>query len=259
MTSRIPTAALCALVCAARLFPVAAQQPTFRSGVDLVTVDVTVLDARGNPVADLGREEFALAVDGEPRRLVWAQYVPYQSLASPRDAPRPVHFSSNEHVDPGRLILIAVDQANIRRVEGRGALRAAGRFIDALYPSDRVAAAPLSYTGAVHFTDDHASVRQALDRLMGEQAAMPVQFSMGLTEVLAISDGSKVLLDQVVRRECGELLAQLQSPARAADNEGMRDPCSTQVEQEARWPRLMVRRCSCFSPKAWWPSPNWLT
>jgi VWFA-related protein len=250
MTFRIPTAALCALVFAAWLFPAAAQQPTFRSGVELVTVDVTILDARGNPVADLAREEFALTVDGEPRRIVWAQYVPYRVPASPGDAPRPAHFSSNEHVDPGRLMLIAVDQANIRRIEGRGALRAAGRFIDALHPSDRVAAAPLTYTGAIHFTDDHAGVKQALDGLMGEQAAMPVQFSMGLTEVLAISDGSKALLDQVVRRECGESLAQLQSVARAADNEGMRDPCPTQIEQEARALAQYTRTQTSLSVKA---------
>lgn len=216
------------------LVPVAAGQPTFRSGVDLVTVDVTVLDARGNPVTDLAREEFRLTVDGQPRRIVWAQYVPYPVSAAAGAPPRPAHFSSNEHAEPGRLILVAVDQANIRRVEGRGALRAAARFVDALHPSDRVAAVALTHTGAIHFTNDHARVQQALDALTGEQSAMPTHFSMGMVEVLGISDGNKVLLDQVVRRECGETLAQLQSLARAAENEGMRDPCPTQVEQEAR-------------------------
>ena len=41
-----------ALAIVAMLF--AAQQPVFRSGVELVTIDVTVMDKRGEPLEGLG-------------------------------------------------------------------------------------------------------------------------------------------------------------------------------------------------------------
>lgn len=45
------------------------QPPTFRSGVDLTTVAATVTDKRGNPIADLGREDFAVYEDGERQTI----------------------------------------------------------------------------------------------------------------------------------------------------------------------------------------------
>src|SRR5690349_11032785 len=55
--------------------PAGAQGPTFRSGVDLITVDVGVVDGRGNPVEDLAAAEFSVKIDGEVRRVVSAELV----------------------------------------------------------------------------------------------------------------------------------------------------------------------------------------
>src|SRR5687767_14674660 len=51
------------------------QGPTFRTGVDLVAVDVAVVDARGLPVEDLRAPEFEVKIDGEVRRVVSAELV----------------------------------------------------------------------------------------------------------------------------------------------------------------------------------------
>ena len=53
----------------------ASQQPTFRTGVDIVSVDVAVVDSRGNPVEDLRAPDFAVKIDGEVRRVVSAELV----------------------------------------------------------------------------------------------------------------------------------------------------------------------------------------
>ncbi len=45
------------------------QQPTFRTGVDLVTFGVTVLDKKGNLVADLSQEDFTVIEDGKPQTV----------------------------------------------------------------------------------------------------------------------------------------------------------------------------------------------
>ena len=209
------------------------QQPVFRTGVDLVTVDVTVLDGSGAPVEGLGADSFDVRVDNGPRRVVWAEYVRQQLTPLPGTDPRG-HFDTNEGRNPGRLILVAVDQTHVRRIEGRAALRAAADFIDALEPADRVAAAPVNHGGAIAFTGDHAGVKRYLQTLTGEASSVPAHFNVGLVEALAIADGSRTRLDQVVLRECGQPLGRYENPRRLAEAEGARDPCPVQIEQESR-------------------------
>jgi VWFA-related protein len=224
-------------------WPVAAalaqQSPVFRSGVDLVTVDATVVDGTGQPVEGLGPDDFRLEVDGEPRRIISVQFV--SRAASSADLSP--HIVTNERADAGRLVLVGVDQANIRRLEGRAALRAAGRFLDTLSSFDRVAVTSIGEAGPIEFTTDHAGARRRVERLVGEADWVPFRttFNVGLAEALSIADGGRARLDQAVRRECGAPLASFNSPERAAENEGMREPCPIQLEQEARSVAQQVR------------------
>ena len=213
--------------------PADGQQPVFRTGVDLVTVDVTVLDKSGAPIEGLGADRFEVRVDNAARRVVWAEYIRHHLASAEVSDPRG-RFDTNEGKDPGRLILVAVDQAHVRRIEGRAALRAAASFIDALEPADRVAAAPLNDAGAIQFTSDHAGVKKYLQTLTGEASPVPPHFNVGLVEALAIADGSRTRLDQVVLRECGQSLGRYENPRRLAEAEGVRDPCPVQIEQESR-------------------------
>ncbi len=211
----------------------AAQQTVFRSGVDVVTADVTVVNRDGMPIQGLGADAFEVRVDGSSRRVVWTEFVPHK--VTPLGAPESTeHLSTNEDATPGRIVLVAVDQAHIRRVEGLAALRAAAGFVDALDPADKVAAAPITQTGAIQFTTDHASVKRYLQSLSGTATATPVHYNVGLTEAIAIADGSRTRLDQVVLRECGEPIARVESQQRIAAANGARDPCPVEIEQEAR-------------------------
>jgi len=63
MSSDLTRWFFCAAVIAATAVGTA-RQPTFRSGVDLVTVDAAVLDGDGRPVPSLRAEDFRLEVDG---------------------------------------------------------------------------------------------------------------------------------------------------------------------------------------------------
>ena len=211
----------------------ARQGTVFRSGVDLISVDVSVVDGNGTPLTELTPDQFDVSVDGARRRVVWAEFVNHRTTPlEPAGAAE--YFSTNEHIVPGRLILVAVDQAHIRRVEGLAALRAASTFIDSLEHDDRVAAAPLNHGGAIEFTTDHAKVKGQLQRLTGEASPMVAHFNIGLSEALEISDGSRTRLDQAVFRICGERLGRYENLRRLAESDGVRDPCPTQVEQESR-------------------------
>src|SRR5262245_28072228 len=142
-------------------------RPTFKSSVDVVPVDVSVVDRSGRPVTDLKASDFTLTVDGKPRRIASAQYI---SLARPSDdAPQaPLHFSSNESAAGGRLIAIVIDQGNIGAGSGKVAIDAAKRFVKDLNKSDRVALYTIPGAGPrIDFTSSHEIVLRLLDRVVG--------------------------------------------------------------------------------------------
>jgi Ca-activated chloride channel homolog len=49
----------------------AANQPTFRAGIDLVTFGVTVVDRKGQLVTDLTADDFQVVEDGRPQHLTY--------------------------------------------------------------------------------------------------------------------------------------------------------------------------------------------
>ena len=208
------------------------QPPVFRSRVDLVTVDVTVLDRTGRAIEHLTPDDFTLEVDGAPRRVLSVEYVRY-GTGTPDASSEPAAVS-NEDMGAGRLILMAVDQGNIRRTEGRVALRAAAAFVDGLNPEDRIAAVAIDDVQAISFTGDRAAAKRTLATLTGRAVDMRSEFRLGIAEALAVADGNRSRLDQVVLRECGQPLSRFESPQRMARTEGLRDPCPTHVEQQAR-------------------------
>ena len=226
------------MACVAAGCTVAAQQPTFRSGVDLVTVDAAVHDADGRPVASLGADDFRLEVDGRPRTIASAQFVSQitgpDGPIQPGSAPSVTHFSSNEGIDVGRVIVVAVDEMHIRRLEGKRALVAATRFIESLPPTDRVGVVGLSSADTLLLTRDRAALRRTLERLTGIGDPQMQELNLGISEALDIAEGSRARLADAVLRECGRALTEYVSTARAADDAGGRDACPEQVEQESR-------------------------
>ncbi len=234
------------------------QSPVFRSGVDLVTVDATVVDGDGLPIQGLGPDDFTLKVDGQPRRIASVQFVSRMTTAATEAAVDTVpasRASSNESVTDSRLVLVAVDQSNIRRLEGRLALKAAEQFLDSLGPSDRAAVVAVNYAGDIEFTRDRAASKRKLATLTGEAVPALIQpdYNLGLAESILIADGNKARLEVAVRRECGASLGRINadsSPERAADTLPSRDPCPTQLEQEARMTAQQVRTEASLSLNA---------
>src|SRR5207237_1279921 len=91
------------------------QAPRFQTTVDVTSIDVTVVDDRGKPITTLVPGEFMIRIDGNLRRVVSAEWI---SLIKQGDAApvvtAPEGFSTNEGSTAGRLIVIAVDEPNIR-------------------------------------------------------------------------------------------------------------------------------------------------
>jgi VWFA-related protein len=199
-------------------------RPSFQSSVEVTSLDVSVVDDRGKPVPNLTPADFAVKIDGNARRVVTAEWVPLSGDAGPTAPAPPDGYSTNESATGGRLIVIAVDQPNIRFGGAMAIAKAANGFIDRLTPSDRVAVAGIGLGApATTFTSDRARIKQAIARMVGQKA--PEMFgthSVSLVEAIAIERGDPGALDPVVARECAGMTA-LEGAA-----------CAVEVEMQAR-------------------------
>jgi len=163
-----------ALSVAASVLAIAQQpaQPTFRSGVDVVQVDVSVLDKSRVPVRGLTAADFTVLEDGKPRPIV--AFVPV-TLAEPpekdaaaawlRDVTPDV--TTNDVPREGRLVVIMFDWS-IRFEDQQLARRIATAAVDQLGPGDLAA---VVFTSAFanggtpqNFTADRARLIAAIDR-----------------------------------------------------------------------------------------------
>ncbi|MBY0493636.1 MAG: VWA domain-containing protein [Cyanobacteria bacterium] len=234
MSSDLKSWLACIVITAATAAATARAQPVFRSGVDLITVDAAVLDGDGRPVPSLSAEDFRIDIDGRPRRVVSAQFVDLSAPINTPIVPAATHFSSNAWADDGRIVVVAVDEAHIRRLEGRPALAAASRFIDGLPANDRIGVIGLTSAAGVTLTRDRVALRNRLGTLLGNGDSLSGRFNLGISEALEIADGGRARLADAVLRECGRALTEYVSAARAADDAVGRDSCPEQLEQESR-------------------------
>ena len=160
-------------------------QTTFKSGVDLILIEATVLDKEGRPVADLQARDFSIKVGGKARTVAAAEYIAAgraaaattpATLAVPAPGPSSsasfdmarAQFGASE-----RTIILAVDVDNIRSGAGRNALVDVAEYVATLPPTDRIGIMTLPGGGTtVEPTTDRASVRAALGGMAGADHRM---------------------------------------------------------------------------------------
>ena len=154
--------------------------PTFRGGIDIVTLDVTVLDAARRPVRDLTAADFTLLENGTPQPIVAFAPVDVPDVVSTAPAwMREVapDVASNA-LEQRRLIVIVMDDAGTRFDPGvsKFATTIANRVIDGLGPADLAAVAFTFQGRAQTFTSDREQLRAAVNSFApkgGGTANMP--------------------------------------------------------------------------------------
>jgi VWFA-related protein len=165
---------------------------TFKSAVDVVRVEATVLDKDRRPVRGLQANDFIVRENGQERPVVAFAPVDLPGIPAAeakaggwvRDAPRDV--VSNAGTDAGRLIVIAFDWS-IRFYDQGLARRIAMKAVDSLGPGDEAAVLftkPNVAAGKPQgFTSDHARLRAAINQ----------PFAAALTD--PHPDRSKIIID----------------------------------------------------------------
>ncbi|HVH57429.1 MAG TPA: hypothetical protein VM791_14305 [Vicinamibacterales bacterium] len=178
------------------------QQPTFRGRVDIIRLDVSVLDAVGRPVRDLGVDDFTVRIDGAPRRVVAARFFgpPEGPVAAPSDAP--VSVATNNSVSPGRVLVIVADLESITPGYEKPLFETAAAFVERLGPADGVGLFVLPGRG-VEVTREHVKVRDAVGTLRG-WASPPAssRYRLSVREAEAFRFRDQRVIAQVIDREC---------------------------------------------------------
>jgi VWFA-related protein len=154
--------------------PQGGAQPTFRTGVNIVRVDVIVSDKNGNPVADLNKDEFEIVEDGRTQTIDLFRQIRIEETAADSSRPRQVLTRDTEELEAAREdvrifgILLADYQVCAER--SRLVREALAGFVRKLGPNDLVAVmSPLTSVRDLIFTYDHDAVLGTIQRFEGRR------------------------------------------------------------------------------------------
>jgi VWFA-related protein len=185
------------------------QTPSFRSGVEVVTVDVGVVDKQGRPLLGLTPADFVVTVAGQPRHVVTAEYVDRTATVPSASAPRPevASVSTNEGGGAGRLFAFIVDQNTLDLGSARRVAGAAGPFFANLTFADRSALMLMPLGPNVAFTWAHDRVREGLKRVTGMGRPTTSWEYGSLADARDITNRNQFTLRTLGERECGSISA----------------------------------------------------
>jgi VWFA-related protein len=161
-------------------------RPTFRSGRDLVSVDVVVRDRAGNIVRGLTAADFEIREDGRPQEILGLSFeeiadksvaplaaadllagVEARMTETSSAAPPPMPMAAAD-VAGHRLIVLLFDLSSMQPDEVQRAVDSANKFVaEQMSPADLLAVATVSTALDVlsDFTGDRAKVAATLTQL----------------------------------------------------------------------------------------------
>ena len=148
--------------------------PLFRSRVDLIHLDVSVLDDQRRPVRGLGPNDFTVLENGQPQDLSVFNAVDIADPVPPktawlRNVAPDVRSNAEDHRER-RLFLILIDDAAVQGVPFamQNVKKLAKDFIEKLGPSDLAAVVyTMNNKNSQDFTSDRGRLLASVDKYTG--------------------------------------------------------------------------------------------
>jgi VWFA-related protein len=141
-----------------------------QSHVNVVPLRVVVRDSKGQPIANLRKEDFQIFEDGKPQDISHFSTETPSSVAKTivhDDVIAPSETAKPGFVPPSRFVALLFDDVHVSTQDLMRARQAATRFVtSALQPTDRVAVYTISGQSQMEFTADPDKLEQALNGLM---------------------------------------------------------------------------------------------
>ncbi|MEO7192173.1 MAG: VWA domain-containing protein [Vicinamibacterales bacterium] len=188
-----------------------AQQPSFRSAVDLIAVEVQVVDNDGRPIAALNPSSFQVTINGHTRRVLSADYI---QTTTPDGAPvvaRTGVGPSASNVWPttgassvaGRIYILAFDLASLTLADSRAVVATSRDFISRLQPQDKVGLYTFPIGPRVIPTTDHAMVSAKVNTITGNKRSFGHDFNLSPSEIIDINAEAARQMTQLRRPAAG--------------------------------------------------------
>lgn len=150
--------------------------PVFRTGTNQVRVDVTVTDRKGDPVRDLGKEDFEVREDGVPQAIDTIKLIEANGAAPDDDMSLPIRSRQHAYAEAARddirVFVIFWDEYHIGEMAPAIRARAAlTDFVQAAFgPTDLVALMDqLTPSDTIEFTRDRRELAEKVHKLRGRQ------------------------------------------------------------------------------------------
>ena len=154
----------------------AQKQPTFRTAINFVRVDVIVSDDKGNPILDLSQEEFAVSEDNKPQKIETFSVVkidPLDQVEGPTNGEiRSAGDEEREAARPEvRLFVILLDDYHVARGNDLAVRKPLIDFIEnQLAPADMVAIMyPMTPVSDISFTRSKSRLISAIQNFEGRK------------------------------------------------------------------------------------------
>lgn len=184
--------------------PLAAQTPALTETVDvnLVLVDVTVTDSRGNQILGLGKDDFIVKENGVEQELESVEYFTNRRLLTSRE--EQAAFKVERVREERYFVLFFHELGDPGSIPGylselMRAKAAAAKWVrEELQPKDMVAVAGYDARLKVYadFTSDRKVLEKALDEMM--------TFSLGLSEVPSYAGEASIMKNLDVKKMINE-------------------------------------------------------
>jgi VWFA-related protein len=144
-----------------------AQQAEFRSGTELVTIDVVATDADGRPVKNLVAADFEIFEDDAAQTIQAFQFIDTTSVASTPALPAGV---SGNQQEPGALFAVVIDELGLPMTDTRDVRRTLERFFQAaLRANDYVAVVRSGANSGFLLTSDRQHALEMIAQTAGRQ------------------------------------------------------------------------------------------
>jgi VWFA-related protein len=146
--------------------------PLFRSGVNIVTVDVSVLDKERRPVRGLTAADFTILENGKPQPVMGFSAIDLPDTDAPQPVwlreTRPDTVRNDDFADRRTIIVVLDDATPMPAGEGRRVIEAARLVIEQLGPDDLAAVVyTFDKTKGQELTRDRVRLLASADRFMG--------------------------------------------------------------------------------------------
>ena len=190
--SRRAIAVVSAIAGVLSLAPVGgAQQPVFRTAVDIIAVDVQVIDSEGNPISQLGPESFEVSVAGKRRKVASAQFVRHAEMATAlgitREATPTPEMERALTAATARTLVIAVDNGSFSPGDTQPAMEAARGFLSHLDPDDLAGLYVYPSSLWIEPTTLRAPLSAKLQNLVGEKQPLRSYYNLKPHDIVDIT------------------------------------------------------------------------